>query len=259
MLFTDLIVVWLELLFLAIPNNIDLAAERNMKRGAFEQQVIIIVPSIYLVWKDLDIERWSESSSLPYFIVQVLRNLSEFDAFIWYFVVHYSDEIREMLQLVHRPIVREGLIARAYTNAIFGMRRLYRLHQEEEQDLLEQPQELRRMYRLRLEPLQELGRLYRLRQEQEQDLLKESQDLLKESQEFVPDLGTSVLFVFGITANFVSRYSGYDPAFVLGVNSTLLLVSIIRTSERDLELQELQSAIWVRLILFILCVLIIMT
>lgn len=217
MLFTDLIVVWLELLFLAIPNNIDLAAERNMKRGAFEQQVIIIVPSIYLVWKDLDIERWSESSSLPYFIVQVLRNLSEFDAFIWYFVVHYSDEIREMLQLVHRPIVREGLIARAYTNAIFGMRRLYRLHQEEEQDLLEQP------------------------------------------QEFVPDLGTSVLFVFGITANFVSRYSGYDPAFVLGVNSTLLLVSVIRTSERDLELQELQSAIWVRLILFILCVLIIMT
>jgi len=88
MLFTDLIVIWLELLFLVMPANLNLAAERNKKRDAFERQIIIIVPSLFLVLVNLQIERWLESSSLPYSIVHILKNLAEFSPFIWYLVVH---------------------------------------------------------------------------------------------------------------------------------------------------------------------------
>ena len=100
MLFTDLIVLWLEVLFLAMPVNMAedvMKSERIKKRAALEQQVIKVVPAIFLVLADLRIERWLESSSLPYVMVIVLKNLAEFSAFIWYWIVHYSDDIRDWL------------------------------------------------------------------------------------------------------------------------------------------------------------------
>ena len=121
LMFTDLNVLWMELLFVAMENNMkDLAAcnrklmeaEKKKKRAALEQQVIIIVPSILLVLADPHIERWLESSSLPYFLVLVLENLAEFSAFLWWFIVHRSsDDLRDSLhEHVHDPIDR------TYTN-----------------------------------------------------------------------------------------------------------------------------------------------
>lgn len=127
MLFTDLIVIWLELLFLVMPANMNLEAERNKKRDALERQIIIIVPSVFLVLVYLHIERWLESSSLPYSIVYVLKNLAEFSPFIWYLVVHKYDEFRagysyvcEQLR-VHRQVDEQEQNHRSVTNAMHSM------------------------------------------------------------------------------------------------------------------------------------------
>ena len=92
LMFTDLIVFWLELLFLAMPGNtITMKAEKIKKRAAFEQQVIITIPSILFVLADPFIEQWMETSSLPYIVVYICGNVAEFSAFLWWFVVHFSD------------------------------------------------------------------------------------------------------------------------------------------------------------------------
>jgi hypothetical protein len=128
MLFTDLIVIWLEVLFLAMEDNRQhLKAERNKKRDALERQVIIIAPSVFLVLAYLHIERWLESSSLLYSIVHVLKNLAEFSPFIWYLVVHKYDEIRagysymyEQLH-VHSQVHEQEQNHRSVTNAMRSM------------------------------------------------------------------------------------------------------------------------------------------
>jgi hypothetical protein len=142
MLFTDLIVIWLEHLFLVMPNNIDSAAERDKKRAAFEQQIIIIVPSLLLVLADQRIERWLDSSSLHSVIVRVGKNLAEFSAVIWYLIVHWSDDIRDWLHEPEHPIDLQNRhpIYRACMNAYASaklflkpfLKPLYFLHHEEE-------------------------------------------------------------------------------------------------------------------------------
>ncbi len=98
LMFTDLIVFWLELLFLAMPQNRNIMkAEKVKKRAAFEQQVMITIPSILFVLADPLIKQWMETSSLPYIFVYIFGNIAEFSAFLWWFVVHFSDEIRDYL------------------------------------------------------------------------------------------------------------------------------------------------------------------
>ena len=84
-----------------------LEAERTKKRAELEQQVVITFPSILLCLFDPAIDRWVETSSLPYFLGFIIENLAEFSALLWYFIVHWSDDIRHFLHdHVHDPVDR---------------------------------------------------------------------------------------------------------------------------------------------------------
>lgn len=96
----------MEVLFITMQNNLTalvpasrrlLEAEKTKKRAMLEQQVIITFPTILLCLYDPDIERWIETSNLPYFLGFILENLAEFSAILWYIIVHWSDEIRDFL------------------------------------------------------------------------------------------------------------------------------------------------------------------
>ena len=86
-----------------------LEKEKTKKRAALEQQVVITFPSILLCLFDPAIDRWVEThrSSLPYFVGLIIENLAEFSALLWYFIVHWSDDIRHFLHdHVHDPVDR---------------------------------------------------------------------------------------------------------------------------------------------------------
>ncbi|KAL7493450.1 hypothetical protein ACHAWT_006652 [Skeletonema menzelii] len=116
LMFTDLNVLWMEVLFITMENRLAdlvpasrklLEAEKTKKRSALEQQVILTFPSIFLCLYDPDVERWIQTSNLPYFLGFILENLVEFSAILWYIIVHFSDEIRDFLEdHVYDPIDR---------------------------------------------------------------------------------------------------------------------------------------------------------
>ena len=94
-----------------------LEAEKIKKRAELEQQVVITFPSILLCLFDPVIERWVQTSSLPYFAGYIIENLAEFSALLWYFVVHYSDDIRNFLydfvQDQERPVDRRNMMRKS--------------------------------------------------------------------------------------------------------------------------------------------------
>ena len=102
-----------------------LKAEKIKKRAALEQQVVIVFPTILLCLFDPVIDRWVEThrSSLPYFLGSFIENLAEFSALLWYFVVHFSDDIRNYLykslqpQPQERQFDRRKLMRKSILNA----------------------------------------------------------------------------------------------------------------------------------------------
>lgn len=146
LMFTGLIVLWIEVLFIAMKNHDDdvnklppkiragimqkMKAEKKKKRAALEQQAITAVLSTLLVLADPFIEKSLASSSLPGFLVTVLSNLAEFSASVWYIIVHVSDYVRDFLQEhIHDPADH------TYTHAAkrFGLR-LYLIDIDNDED-----------------------------------------------------------------------------------------------------------------------------
>lgn len=133
MLFTDLIVIWLEVLFLTMPNNMEgLEKERKMKRASLEQQASIIVPSLVLTLLDPWIEKWLDSSSLPYIVVVTLKNVAEFSAFIWYFFDKFGAMIREWLN-DHRHVHGSHL-----SSTVLQLKKAFFLHEHDDEHAKEE-------------------------------------------------------------------------------------------------------------------------
>ena len=80
LLFTDVFVTWLEMLFITMPGQVGLGKERILKKAELESQFIIIIPILLLVWFDPTLDKDFADDSIT---STVIRNLAEFSVVLW--------------------------------------------------------------------------------------------------------------------------------------------------------------------------------